>query len=84
LYGTASAGGASGYGTVFSILVPPPLTIAASGNNVVLTWPVNVTGFNLQSATNLAHPAIWEPVSGQHTVTNPISGRQKFYRLIHP
>jgi uncharacterized repeat protein (TIGR03803 family) len=84
LYGTATAGGAAGYGTIFSIFVPPTLTIAISGTNVILTWPTNVNGFNLQSTTNIAPPANWDPVSGQYTVTNPISGKQKFYRLMHP
>ncbi|HLX68286.1 MAG TPA: hypothetical protein VKV04_01545, partial [Verrucomicrobiae bacterium] len=32
------------------------LTITLSGTNVVLTWPTNDGGFNLQSATNLVSP----------------------------
>src|SRR5262249_51914089 len=43
LYGTTSYGGTAGYGTLFSILFPPPLYIALSGTNVILTWPANVT-----------------------------------------
>jgi hypothetical protein len=42
----------------------------------------------LQSTTNLNPPIVWSPVSpaptvvnGQNTVTNPASGKQKFYRL---
>jgi len=53
-------------------------------NSVVLTWPTNVSGFNLQSATNLAPPVTWSGVSGQYAVTNPITSKQKFFRLIHP
>ena len=83
LYGTASTGGAAGYGTVFSILFPPPLSIAQANTNVVLSWPVDATGFNLQSTTNLATP-VWIGVTGQYVVTNPISGGQEFYRLQHP
>ena len=67
---------------------PPLLTIIHSGTNVILTWPTNVAGFTLQSATNLASPAVWTNVSpgpvvvnGRNAVTNPISGTQKFYRL---
>jgi uncharacterized repeat protein (TIGR03803 family) len=89
LYGTVFAGGTNGFGTVFSLLLPPPqLTINLSGTNVILTWPANATGFSLQSTPNLASPAVWTSVSpppavvnGQNTVTNPISGIQQFYRL---
>jgi uncharacterized repeat protein (TIGR03803 family) len=88
LYGTATYGGSSGYGTVFSLFIPPQLTIIPSGANVILTWPTNAAGFTLQSTTNLVSPAVWSTVSpapvvvnGQNAVTNPISGTQKFYRL---
>jgi hypothetical protein len=90
LYGVAASGGNAGYGTVFSIslpLTPPQLTITASGRNVVLSWPTNATGFNLQSTTDLVSP-LWTtnlpaPVilNGQNTVSNPISGTQQFFRL---
>src|SRR6266699_792366 len=64
LYGTASAYGAGGSGTVFSISFTPQLTITLSATNVILTWPTNVagfdyTGFTLQSTTNLVSPAVW-------------------------
>ena len=93
LYGTAQNGGPSGNGTVFSLSLvpvspPPQLTIIRSGANVILTWPTNASGFTLQSTTNLISPAVWitnSPapvvVNGQNTVTNPISGTKKFYRL---
>jgi uncharacterized repeat protein (TIGR03803 family) len=83
-YGTASAGGTAGYGTVFSLALPPPLGIVLAGTNVVLSWPSNVTGFNLQSTTNLVPPIVWSPVSGQNVVTNSRSTRQKYYRLVGP
>jgi uncharacterized repeat protein (TIGR03803 family) len=90
LYGTATNGGSSGRGMVFSLSLPSPpqLTIIRSGANVVLTWPTNATGFTLQSTTNLVSPAVWitnSPapvvVNGQNAVTNPVSGTKKFYRL---
>ncbi len=89
LYGT-TYGGMSGQGTVFSIRLPlpPPLTLNPSGPDVVLTWPTNATSFTLHSTTNLMSP-LWNTVSpapvvvnGQNVVTNPISGTQRFYRLI--
>ena len=90
LYGTAYAGGSSGLGTVFSLSLPPPpqLAVIRSGANVILTWPTNALGFTLQSTLNLVSPAVWitnspAPVvaDGQNTVTNPVSGAKKFYRL---
>src|SRR5207249_6160971 len=90
LYGTASSGGSSGSGTVFSLTLPPPpqLTVIPSGANIILTWPTDAVGFTLQSTTNLVSPALWTTVSpdpvviyGQNAVTNLISGTQQFYRL---
>ena len=92
LYGTASTGGSSDAGTVFSLSLPPvttpQLTITPSGAYVVLTWPATATGFILQSATNLGSLAFWTTnspapvvVNGQNFVTNPISSAQQFFRL---
>jgi uncharacterized repeat protein (TIGR03803 family) len=89
LYGTAAGGGSSGNGTVFSYsLSQLILTITRSGTNVVLTWPSGFSGYNLEFATNLVPPTIWNtnlpaPVilSGFNTVTNIISTSPKFYRL---
>ena len=92
LYGTASEGGNSGLGTVFSIspasVSSPRLTIILSGPNVVLLWPADATGFTLQSTTDLVPPTVWSPVlippvlvNGQNAVTNPISATQQFFRL---
>ena len=92
LYGTATHGGPSGYGTLFSVSLgsgsAPQLTINRSGANVIVTWLTNSAGFTLRSTTNLLTPAVWSTVSpgpvvvnGQNTVTNPISGTQRFYRL---
>ena len=65
----------------------PLLTLLLAGNNVVASWPTNAVGFTLESATNL--PAVsWTSnstspviVNGQFTVTDAITGGQKFYRL---
>jgi len=92
LYGTAAHGGSGNNGTVFSLSFSPQLGINLFGANVILTWPTNVdgfdcSGFTLQYTTNLPSldwttnspgPAI---VNGQYTVTNSISGTQRFYRL---
>jgi len=91
LYGTTWTGGTWGYGTVFSLSFPPQLSSGRFGPNVVLSWPTNYVGFGysgytLQSATdltsgnwtNLPAPIV---VNGQNTVTNPVSGTQRFFRL---
>jgi len=87
LYGTASVGGSSGYGTIFSLSAPPLLAIIRAGANIILTWTNPAPGYVLQSTTNLS-AAVWSTnlpgpvvVNGQNTVTNAISGTQQFYRL---
>lgn len=88
LYGTTLSGGTGGSGTIFSLSLPASLTITAVGTNVILTWPSNYSGYTLQSTANIAPAGTWTAVSptpiilnGQYTVTNPISGARKFYRL---
>ena len=72
----------------------PQLTVASSGPNVLLTWPMNnagydSTGFTLQSTTNLIPPVVWTTnspapvvVGGLNTVSDAITGVQRFYRLV--
>ena len=89
LYGTATVGGSSGKGTLFSLTLPlTQLTLISSVSNVVLTWLAYPPGVTLQSTTNLGSAAVWSTnslaptlVNGQNTVTNSISGIQKFFRL---
>lgn len=92
LFGTAQNGGWYSVGTVFSLpaLTPtlPALSIVRLGTNVVVTWPANLTGYTLQSTTNLAAAATWSTVSpapvitsGKYTVTNSLSPIRRFYRL---
>jgi hypothetical protein len=57
---------------------------------LVIAWPLSDSGFVLQCATNLT-PANWTNVSTPRltngttfTVSVPISGPQKFFRLSHP
>jgi len=66
----------------------PLLTVIASGENLIFTWPTNAVGYTLQSTADLGPPAVWSTnspapvvVAGQNTVTNPITGAQQFYRL---
>lgn len=67
------------------IFLLPRLSIAPSGNNVVVSWATNFTSFGLQAATNLT-TAPWQPVAGvvNNSVTVPASGRQRYFRLSQP
>jgi uncharacterized repeat protein (TIGR03803 family) len=90
LYGTASGGGTNGVGTIYSLGVPlpPTMTIAISGTNLIINWPTNVATYTLMTGTNLNSSAGWSNVpgspaviNGHNTVTNPIAGRQMFFYL---
>jgi uncharacterized repeat protein (TIGR03803 family) len=90
MYGAAGGGGTFGSGAVFSLTLPitlPQLAVSFSNSNLVLMWPTNTTGLTLQYTTNLGSP-VWTTnslavgvVNGQNTVTNPITGSQRFFRL---
>ena len=86
LYGTASAGGSSGNGTVFSLSFRPQLTITPSGTNIILTWPTNVAGFDYTGYTLQSAPALTGTFTNLPAATspntNPIAGPQTFFRLI--
>jgi uncharacterized repeat protein (TIGR03803 family) len=88
LYGTTESGGSKGRGTIFGFPIPPRLTITPAGTNVVITWPTNVAGFQLQSAASLGSNIVWAAVSpaaiivsGQYTVTNAAASG-KVYELV--
>jgi uncharacterized repeat protein (TIGR03803 family) len=93
LYGTTRAGGSSSDGTVFSLSLPPQLTIIPSETNLILTWPTNYagsdyTGYTLESTTHLAPPVVWVTnspapfaVNGQNVVANSITSSQQYFRL---
>jgi len=68
----------------------PTLTINHSGTNVILSWPLAASAYNLQSNTNLA-TGNWTTVSGapgtnltSFLVTNSITGSIKYFRLSNP
>ena len=71
-----------------SIVVAPTLQARVSANNFILLWPTNATGYALETTTNLAAVNSWIAVTNvpaivnlQNVVTNPVSGRARFYRL---
>jgi uncharacterized delta-60 repeat protein/uncharacterized repeat protein (TIGR01451 family) len=69
------------------------LSVARSGNNLVITWPTNTPGnVVLESATNLNPPAVWTAVTsplpvvsnGQYVITIPIGSGSQYFRLHGP
>jgi uncharacterized repeat protein (TIGR03803 family) len=88
LYGIAYSGG-NGDGTVFALTLPTPaLVIAATGNQVVISWPVSPTNYVLQSTGGLFSGS-WSNItdgiatSGNNCVlTNVMSSQAAFFRLL--
>ena len=75
-------------GMRFYNVVAPFLTAQVSGSNVVIQWPLSANGYVLETTADLAATNAWTTVTNvptivdlQNTVTNPISGGKKFYRL---
>ena len=79
----------AGYNLSLAIQVQLPiLNIARAGNDVVLSWPANETGYSLESSTDLTLPVNWSKVPGtpaitgnQYTVTESLANGNRLYRL---
>lgn len=90
-----AAGGLATSPTTFTVTAtptgaPPPLGITLAGANVILSWPTNAPGFNLQLSPNLSPPQ-WTnhagpvTVSGtNYTTTLPTPDGRMFFRLQTP
>lgn len=69
---------------------PPVLSASRSSGNVLISWPVTWAAYQLQSTASLA-PSSWSGVTNVPvqngstvTVTLPLSGNTKFFRLAGP
>ncbi len=69
----------------------PRLQINPIGGNLKLTWPLDVTTFRLESATNLLAPIPWSNTAGSVKFTNgfntvilPATNNSIFFRLVSP
>jgi hypothetical protein len=76
--------------TYIAVVPDPSLSILASGNRAVLSWPVSGTNYTLQSTTNLPFPN-WIDSTDlpivhvlQCVLTNTIANGNRFYRLRSP
>lgn len=72
------------------LLAPPTLTVARSGNEVVITWPASATGYQLDASPTVS-PTNWQPsgltpsVEGDlFKVAVPPAGDARFFRLSRP
>jgi uncharacterized repeat protein (TIGR03803 family) len=88
LYGTTSAGGADGYGTVFKLTIasPPALNISSGGNQSALYWAGSSTNYLVQSVTNLACTNWVTITNGTPIVGVTVSNTApaQFFRLVTP
>jgi hypothetical protein len=70
---------------------PPGLSVFRTNAAVIVSWPASADGFLLETASDLAPPATWNPVtnpvlsaSGQLSVVLPAIGPGQFHRLKLP
>ena len=68
----------------------PVLSASAQNRNLLLSWPTNTSGFQLMFTTNLGKP-VWAPapgtpvkIGGQFVVTNVMTNRTEFFRIMKP
>jgi hypothetical protein len=61
----------------------PALSITRSGDHLILSWPADVSGWSLESSTDLGNQDDWSPVPGvlDNSVTVPSDGPRNFFRL---
>jgi hypothetical protein len=67
---------------------PPVLTIGQLGNNAVISWSTNHSGYTLETKADLSSSLNWSNVPGTATImgnqfvlTNSVTGGSQFYRL---
>lgn len=84
--GAVSAGGAAVAVRIIAPPVEPPtLTIQRAGASVTVSWPAAFVGFTLQANPTVG-PGGWVAVPGVtgNSVTVPIEGFARFFRLVGP
>lgn len=81
--------GDTGRANVISVLNPPTLGFGQFGGSLLIYWPTNVPGFEVESA-HVLNSSNWLPVTGQplsagglNIETFPFTGSNTFYRLLY-
>ena len=74
-----------------SVLPRPRVNFVWAAGQLALAWPTSYVGFQLESATNLQLPVLWQPVTdptlvfdGSNTTTAAMTNHQGFFRLRRP
>lgn len=69
----------------------PELSVSLIGNQLELTWPISVVGYDLQTTSTLSDSADWQPVGVNPSVNGNrwrivLSSSQaaQYFRLVHP
>src|SRR6185436_11591803 len=62
-----------------TVLARTSLNVRQAGNQIELSWPSAGTGYTVESATNLAPPAIWTSVTNMAVLSNGM-----FHMFINP
>lgn len=78
--------------TNFTYVSLIPLSVQRTGPNVILSWPIGVGGYQLQSNSSIKSPGTWVSVTNipvivgtSNQVTIPATpGADTFYRLVNP
>jgi hypothetical protein len=75
----------------FSLVVQPRLRVENHHGQAVISWPVSLSGYSLQTTPSLSPAASWVSegttptvILERNTVTNSLADRQQFYRLSKP
>ncbi|MGZ4963006.1 MAG: choice-of-anchor tandem repeat GloVer-containing protein [Limisphaerales bacterium] len=87
LYGSASAGGAANYGSIFSLSLTPSLEFSRMGAQLGISWPTWGQHLALETTTSLPSGP-WNEVTNEitvtgvnYTTTNSLDAPTKFFRL---
>lgn len=77
-----------GFWSLYAVQTPgaPLLTITYAGNQAVVSWPISMTGWTLQTNNNLA-TGTWGNYTGavlNNAATNSSPSVTLFFRLKHP
>ena len=81
---------AADYASGPNVLPVPQITAATAGRNLVFTWPDYITGYSLQTSSELGAGAFWVPATassfiltnGTFLIELPMTNPQAFYRLV--
>jgi hypothetical protein len=70
-------------GAISYSVIPPRLSIAGSSTNVLVSWPTNYSGFQLETTTNPLAPGSWSPIATVNNAWTTLrTNRASFFRLV--